>query len=68
MYYKHIPHKLIKEQILKHTCFKTTNIRSQFRIDAELTRGIPILLQISNVIPITHSDSYHEVLSVLLRE
>ena len=41
----------------------------QFRLDAKLTRVIPILLQIiSNVIPIIQSDSYHEAFSVLLRE
>ena len=43
-------------------------MRVQFRLDAKLTGVIPILLQISNVIPIIHSDSYHEVFSILLRE
>ena len=42
-------------------------MRVQFRPDAELTRVIPIVLQISNVIPIIHSDFCHEVFSVLLR-
>ena len=37
----------------------------QFRLDAKLTPVIPVLLQIGNVIPIIHSDSYHEVFSVL---
>ena len=43
-------------------------MRAQFRLDAERARVIPVLLQISNVIPIKHSDSYHEVFCVLICE
>ena len=36
-------------------------MRVQFRLDSKLTRVIPILIQMSNMISIVHSDSYREV-------